>query len=264
MTGTTKKIWVGSNWKMYKTQTESVQFCEAMCPVMEQISEHIQPFVIPSITSVQAVSALFRQKNSRCLTGVQNMYPEEEGPYTGEISPRMVAETGAVLVEIGHSERRQWFHETDELVNRKTLAALNHHLRPLICVGDQLFHKQSQCSAEIVAAQVKAALLQVSQEQMASVLIAYEPVWAIGEHGIPAKPEHAQQIHAAIRQALTELYDAGTAAQTPLLYGGSVNLTNYIELIQQNDIDGLFVGRAAWTIQGFSELLRNLDQRFHH
>lgn len=254
-----KPYWIGTSWKMNKTLVESIGFCGVLQSHIENVHQNIQPFIIPPFTSVREVSSQLQYKKTRCLTGVQNMHFAEEGAFTGEISPAMVTETGATLVEIGHSERRTYFGETDVTVNKKVHAALKHQLRPLVCIGDDLTEKQWGASAESVIRQTKAAFYQVPVEDVPKVILAYEPVWAIGEGGIPATAAEAAYVHDALRSALITMYGTEIAEKVTILYGGSVNLTNALELVSQQNIDGLFVGRSAWNANGYCELLNQVS-----
>lgn len=257
------RFWVGTGWKMNKTWADAMQYCEQLKQLLPDLrASSIQPFVLPPFTALREVSQFMQNNQINCLTGAQNMHFAESGPYTGEISPTMVADTGATLVEMGHSERREFFGETDETVNKKVHAALKHQLMPLICVGDSLQDKQCHRSAEIVVGQVKAALYQVDPIQLKQVLIAYEPIWAIGDNGIPATADEAATVHYAIRQALNEMYGQELGESLPLLYGGSVNQENSVELLSQSDIDGLFIGRAAWDADSYCRILAILADHF--
>lgn len=248
-----KTVWVGTSWKMNKTLAEAQAFCQQLQQHLPCVPETIQPFIIPPFTCVREVSQILA--GSRCLTGVQNMHYADQGAFTGEISPPMVQECGARLVELGHSERRAYFAESDLTIQKKVQAALCHALRPLVCVGDSAQERAWGVSQETVLRQMKIALSGVTAQQVLQVIIAYEPIWAIGEGGEPATPAEAQQIHAALRSALCEQYGAEIAQQVVLLYGGSVNADNLQSLIQQQDIDGVFVGRAAWQPAGYCQLL---------
>lgn len=248
-----KKVWVGTSWKMNKNMQAAEAWASAVLPSLTRCSNRIQPFVIPPFPYVQMVSKLFCEQSIR--VGVQNICWQDEGAYTGEVSPIMAKDCGATIVEIGHSERRAMFGETDETVNLKVHAALRHGLTPLVCVGDTAQEKEWGVSVESVIRQVKISLYDVPVESLVRVVIAYEPVWAIGEHGVPATKEEAQIIHQAIRSALAEQYGSDVSQSMILLYGGSVNLSNASGLIEQPDIDGVFVGRTAWEANGYSELL---------
>lgn len=255
-----KKTLIGTSWKMNKTLAEATEFCQVLQKFVPSLSEKIQPFIIPSFTCVRDVTRLITQSNTRCLTGVQNMHYEDCGAFTGEVSPLMVKDTGAYLVEMGHSERREFFNETDLAVNKKVAAALKHGLRPLVCIGDSAQDMEWGTSAETVIKQMKAALAGLSAQQAELVIVAYEPIWAIGEHGKPATPEQAEYIHVRLRKALTELYGADSANKISLLYGGSVNPQNAVPLISRPDIDGLFIGRSAWQAEGFCHILKLVEE----
>ncbi|MFA0116805.1 triose-phosphate isomerase [Vibrio breoganii] len=248
-----KKVWIGTSWKMNKTSAAADAWASAVEPAVKACSESVQPFVIPSFPYIQQVSEQLNDKGVRI--GSQNICWQDEGAYTGEVSPIQVKDCGATLVEIGHSERRAMFGETDERVNKKVLASLKHGLTPLVCVGDTHDEKRWGVSAESVIRQVKIALYEVPKEQVTDVIIAYEPVWAIGEQGIPATSEEAERVHLAIRNALSAEFGSSISQKIVLLYGGSVNLDNASELLDQANIDGLFVGRTAWNADGYCHLL---------
>lgn len=257
-----KKIYIGTSWKMNKTLAEALLFCEQFNTFYpKNLKSHIQPFVIPPFTCVREVTDYINNHKINCLTGVQNMHYSQSGPFTGEISPNMVADTGATIVEIGHSERREYFAETDSSVNKKVHAALNYNLTPLICIGDSAQEKSWGVSVETVVKQMKIALSGIDKNQVIKTIIAYEPIWAIGEQGVPATPDEAEYIHAKLRSALIEIYDIDTANQVILLYGGSVNLENSTLLINKPNIDGLFIGRSAWQAKGFCNILSVINQK---
>jgi len=186
--------------------------------------------------------------------GAQNLYPEAQGAFTGEVSPPMLVDIGCRYVIIGHSERRQYFGESDAFVNRKLRAALAHGLRPIVCVGESKPQRDAGQAEPIVTAQVRAALLEVPPDQMANVVIAYEPIWAIGT-GDTATPADAQAMHAAIRATLAELYGSEIAATVRIQYGGSVKPDNIDELMAQPDIDGALVGGASLQAASFLRII---------
>lgn len=258
-----KSLMIGTSWKMNKPLSEAMAYCKALAthlpPVMHP---SIQPFFIPPFTAIQPVSDFFRMHTLPCLTGAQNMHQQEAGAWTGEISASMIAETGATLVEMGHSERRGAFNETDAAINAKVHTALRHGLRPLVCIGDSADEKRWGVSIETVTRQMKIALYGLSATQAQQTLIAYEPIWAIGEQGVPATPEQAAEIHQALRAALCALYGEEHGHKIPLLYGGSVNLQNCAELAAQPNIDGLFIGRAAWDAAGYCAIVQRVVQDF--
>lgn len=248
-----KKIWLGSSWKMNKTATEVAEFNQQIQNALSEVPQALQTFLIPPFPYVQSVAESVTKHGTR--VGVQNICWAEAGAFTGEISASMAKDIGASIVEIGHSERRAMFNETDHSVNKKVLASLNLGLTPLICVGDTFDEKQWDVSRESIVRQVKIALFDVSIDQIENVIIAYEPVWAIGENGIPASASEAEEGLSAIKHALVTKYGAELANKIVLLYGGSVHPDNAQELIQQPSIDGLFVGRSAWEASGFAKLI---------
>lgn len=248
-----KPFWIGTSWKMNKNLEEAKVWIDTVTSVLQTQNCNSQVFVIPPFPYIEKVSQVAQTVD--VLVGAQNMCWEEAGAFTGEISPLMLKDCGADLVEIGHSERRQFFGETDEKVNKKVLAALKHGLRPLVCVGDTLEEKQWQVSTESVIRQVKIALHNVPCERLEEVVIAYEPVWAIGENGIPATKQEAEHMHKVIRNALSDCYGEEIASSMYLLYGGSVNHDNASGLLNQENIDGIFVGRSAWCAEDFCRLL---------
>lgn len=248
-----KKLWVGTSWKMNKDAAQADAWASAVKPALSTCTRHIQPFVIPPFPYVSQVNKTFAESQMRI--GMQNICWQDEGAFTGEISPLMAKDCGASIVEIGHSERRAMFGETDKTVNLKVHAALRHGLTPLVCVGDSLEEKRWNVSVESVVRQVKIALFSVPYEQLHEVIIAYEPVWAIGEQGVPATSQEAETMHAAIRHAIAEQFDVHAAEKMFILYGGSVNLSNAPKLLAQKNIDGVFVGRTAWDAKQYIELL---------
>lgn len=258
-----EKIWLGTSWKMNKPLSEAMTWCENLAKRLpEVLHPKIQPFVIPPFTAIHPVSQYLRQQQIPCLTGAQNMHEAENGAWTGEISAAMLAEAGATLVELGHSERRGAYNETDATINLKVHGALRHGLRPLICIGDSADEKRWQVSRETVIRQMKIALYGLSPEQVLKTLIAYEPIWAIGEHGTPATPEEAGEVHQALRQALYETFGRDIGSRIPLLYGGSVNVQNAVELLLQDEINGLFIGRSAWNANGYCEIVQRVTEEF--
>ncbi|MFD1803181.1 triose-phosphate isomerase [Mixta tenebrionis] len=258
-----KKVWVGTSWKMNKPLSEAQAWCEALAYLLPPVlHEAVQPFVIPPFTAIQPVTRWLAEQQLPCLTGGQNMHEAESGAWTGEISASMLLEAGASLVELGHSERRASFNESDGAINRKVHTALRHGLRPLICIGDSAEEKAWGVSPETVIRQAKIALHGLTASEAQRCLLAWEPIWAIGAGGTPAAPEEAGAMHRLLRIALQEKYGAQAGARIPLLYGGSVNLQNAAPLLQQADIDGLFIGRAAWDAAGYCRIVQSVVQDF--
>ena len=239
------KLWIGTSWKMNKVRAEARAYASTLAKADLAHSDAVQLFVIPPFTAVAEVADILR--GTRVMVGVQNMHWAEAGPWTGEISGAMAADCGATLAEIGHSERRTFFGETDETVALKVAAALSHGLTPLVCVGDTRDEYDAGRTAEVLDRQVRAAVSRVSPEDAERVVIAYEPVWSIGEGGTPAEPGFADEQHALIK---TTLRDA-TGRELRVLYGGSVNPGNCVALAAQPHIDGLFIGRSAWQPEGY-------------
>lgn len=251
------KLYLGTNTKMYKTIRQTQEFLEELRDLTGDISrEELELFVIPSFTT------LFHAR--QCVTpaqihlGAQNMGWEDQGQFSGEISPLMLKEVGTEIVMIGHSERRHVLMETDAMENKKVLCALGHGFTPLLCIGETGEEKALGLSDEVLRTQIKVGLQGVMPQQADKVWIAYEPVWAIGVNGTPATKEYAEQKHGVIRACVQELFGEEVGGRIPLLYGGSVNPQNAPELIQMENIDGLFIGRSAWQADNFNAIIRSV------
>lgn len=242
-------IWIGTSWKMTKTLGEARAYARGLAQHLHTHgSTGVQPFVIPPATAIAAVREELGE-SSPVLLGAQNAHWEDAGAWTGEISVPQAADAGARIIEIGHSERREHFGETVETTRLKVAAALRHGLVPLLCVGEDAAAKEEGGSVAVILEQAAGALDGLEPAQLGQVLIAYEPIWAIGEKGRPARPEELVEPFAALGEA----YGSSTRA---LLYGGSVNLDNARGLLGIPHVTGLFVGRAAWELDGYLELLR--------
>lgn len=235
---------------MTKTLDEAVEFVDRLAAV--SIPVGVQPFVLPAHTALATARARLPAA-SRVLLGAQNAHWAPDGAWTGEISMRMAADAGAVLVEMGHSERREHFGETDQSVAAKAAAALDHELIPLICVGEPAAVRDAGDADTFVSAQVTSALSRLSPSAIGRCLMAYEPIWAIGESGRPATRAEVGPIMRRIVDTVAAT--SGGGALRGLLYGGSVGLDNAAELLADPCADGLFVGRAAWPVDGFLELI---------
>lgn len=244
----TQTFWIGTSWKMNKTLGEAEAYTAALRRAGVLGDRRIQPFMIPPFTALATVCRALA--DTPVLVGAQNMGWADRGAFTGEVSPVMVKDCGARLVELGHSERRRLFGETDETVNRKVKAALAHGLRPLICVGETAQEKDWGVAVETVVRQVKIALSGLDEAALEQVLIAYEPVWAIGEHGSPATPDYAQWIHRRIAEALP--------GPVPVLYGGSVDEDNSAAFAALPEVAGLFIGRSAWNVEGYLRIVHKV------
>lgn len=244
------KFWIGTSWKMNKTLAEAQLFARKLAKADVTRDARIQRFVIPPFTAVRDVQKILSDTSVK--VGAQNMHWADQGAWTGEISPLMLTDCSLDLVELGHSERREHFGETDEAVGLKTEAAVRHGLIPLICIGETLQQREAGQAREVLEAQVRGALGKLSAEQKSyPMLLAYEPVWAIGVNGIPATSEYADARQAEIIAVAQDIL----GRKVPCLYGGSVNPANCEELIQCPHIDGLFIGRSAWEVEGYIDIL---------
>ena len=234
-----KKI-IAGNWKMNMTPTEAVKLVETLKPLVANDEVDVV-FCVPAIDIIPAMEAA---KGSNINIGAENMYFEEKGAYTGEISPNMLVDAGVKYVIIGHSERREYFAETDETVNKKVLKAFEHGLTPIICCGESLTQREQGITIDWIRQQIKIAFVNVSADQAKTAVIAYEPIWAIGT-GKVATTDQAQEVCAAIRACIGEIYDEATAEAIRIQYGGSVSASSAPELFAQADIDGGLVGGAS-------------------
>lgn len=235
-----RRLIVAGNWKMNKTPSEAVKLIEELKPLVKSDSVDVV-FCVPAISLIPAVEAV---KGTNIAIGAENMYYEESGAYTGEIAPNMLTDVGVKYVIIGHSERREYFAETDETVNRKVLKAFEHGLTPIMCCGESLKQREQGITIDWIRQQIKVGLINVSAEQAKTMVIAYEPIWAIGT-GKVATSEQAQEVCAAIRACIAEIYDQATAEAIRIQYGGSVSAASAKELFSMPDIDGGLVGGAS-------------------
>ena len=231
---------IAGNWKMNMTPTEAVELVNTLKPLVATEDADVV-FCVPAIDIIPVVEAA---KGSNIQVGAENMYFEEKGAYTGEISPNMLTDAGVKYVILGHSERREYFAETNETVNKKMLKAFEHGLTPIMCCGETLDQREQGVTMDFIRQQVKVGFLGVTAEQAASAVIAYEPIWAIGT-GKTATTEQAQEVCKGIRECIAEIYDQATADAIRIQYGGSVNAATAPELFAQPDIDGGLVGGAA-------------------
>jgi triosephosphate isomerase len=240
---------IAGNWKMFKTQAQA----EALATdVRNGATGDVEVVVAPPFTALAAVAAVL--KGSPVGLAGQNMHSEVEGAFTGEVSPAMLRDAGCTHVILGHSERRQLFGETDEGVAKKAEAAFTHGLTPIVCVGETLAEREAARTMEVVERQTERALRGLTADQVAVLLLAYEPVWAIGT-GRTATPEQAQEVHAFIRKHVSGSHGAPTAAALRILYGGSVKPDNIGALMAQADVDGALVGGASLEAFGFLKIV---------
>ena len=247
MTTTNEKPFIAGNWKMYKTIPEAVELAKAL---KEASSEQIEAelVVIPPMTALSEVKKA--TEGSQVKLGAQNIFWEDEGAFTGEISAPMLKAAGCEYAVIGHSERRQYFGETDETVNRKIKAALAHDLIPIMCIGESLDEREKGKTIEKVEDQINAGLEELGKDEISRLIIAYEPIWAIGT-GLTATPSQAEEVHIFIREKLAEKYGNETASCAIILYGGSVKPANTYELIKEKNINGALVGGASLEADSF-------------
>lgn len=234
-----KKI-IAGNWKMNKTPSEAVALVNELKPLVANDEADVV-FCVPAIDIIPVMDAV---KGTNIQVGAENMYYQESGAYTGEISPAMLTDVGVKYVIIGHSERREYFAETDETVNKKVLKAFEHGLTPIVCCGETLTQREQGITIDWIRQQIKVAFLNVTSEQAKKAVIAYEPIWAIGT-GKTATSEQAEEVCKAIRDCIAEIYDDSTAEEIRIQYGGSVNAGNAAELFAKPDIDGGLVGGAS-------------------
>lgn len=231
---------IAGNWKMNMTPSQAVKLIETLKPLVATEDADVV-FCVPAIDIIPAIEAA---KGSNIQIGAENMYYEEKGAYTGEIAPDMLTDVGVKYVIIGHSERREYFAETDETVNKKVLKALEHGITPIICCGESLTQREQGITIDWIRQQIKIAFQNVTSDQAKTTVIAYEPIWAIGT-GKTATSDQAQEVCGAIRACIAEVYDQATADAIRIQYGGSVGAANAAELFAKPDIDGGLVGGAS-------------------
>ncbi|MBQ7677277.1 MAG: triose-phosphate isomerase [Lachnospiraceae bacterium] len=231
---------IAGNWKMNKTPSEAVKLCEELIPLVKNDDVDVV-FCVPAVDLVPVVNAV---KGTNIEVGAENLYIEDSGAYTGEISADMILDAGAKYVIIGHSERREYFLETDEFLNKKVKKALSKGLIPILCCGESLDQREMGVTIDWIRFQIKSDLVGVSADDAKKVVIAYEPIWAIGT-GKTATSDQAQEVCKAIRDCLAEMYDQATADAIRIQYGGSMNADNAAELLSKPDIDGGLVGGAS-------------------
>ncbi len=243
---------IAGNWKMNKTVGETVELVTQLKQKLSDVKNR-EILVCPPFTSLIVAKEVI--KNSNIKLGAQNMYFEKSGAYTGEISSLMLKDIGCEYIIIGHSERRQYFGETDESVNKKMKAAFENSIIPIVCVGETLQQREQNEAFEVIERQVKTGLTGLTGEEPKIIVIAYEPVWAIGT-GKTATPQQAEEVHAFIRKIYSEMYGKDAAESVRILYGGSVKPDNVSEIMRQPDIDGALVGGASLKADDFIKLVR--------
>ena len=251
-----RRAYIAGNWKMHKTLSEARALAEDVMERLSRAADGARVGLFPNATCLAAVADTVKQSNRDIVVGAQNIHWEESGAFTGENSAAMVTATGATGVILGHSERRHVFHESDESVGKKVAQALESGLEPILCVGETLEERESEQTCDVVARQLNAGIAAVrTTESLARIVLAYEPVWAIGT-GMTATPQQGQEVQnflrARLRQAFQARGGAGDEANaTPILYGGSVKPDNAAQLLAEEDIDGLLVGGASLQADSF-------------
>jgi len=240
---------IAGNWKMNNTKRETLDFLSSFLPKVENIT--VEMAICPPFTDLYAAAE--KLKGTKVKLGAQNMHWEETGAFTGEVSPLMLKEIPCDYVIIGHSERRQYFAETDETVNKKIKSALKHNIAPIVCVGESLAQREEGITIDFVMTQVENALKDIKPEDAKKIVFAYEPIWAIGT-GKTASASDAQEVIGAIRNKIEKLYNKDVAEEVRILYGGSVKPENIKELMAEADIDGALVGGASLKPDSFYAL----------
>ena len=243
-----RKPIMAGNWKMFKTESEAVDFFKSLVPQVSDMHDRTILICPPSLVLSKVHNEI---KASNISLGAQNLYWEDQGAFTGEVSGPMLKAVGCTYVIIGHSERRQYFGDTNETVNKKLFAALKHHLIPVVCIGEKLEEREAGKTFDVIKSQVEGSFNKVTNEQWDNIVIAYEPVWAIGT-GKTATPEQAQEVHKFIRTLLPK----EVADKIRILYGGSVKPENVKALMAQPDIDGGLVGGASLKVDSFVKLIK--------
>ena len=253
MNKTLRKAVIAGNWKMNKTRPEAKELLEAIKPLVANAEGKVE--VIACVPYTNLETAVAATAGSNVKVGAENVHFEKSGAFTGEISADMLVEVGVEYVVLGHSERRQYFGETDETVNKRTKAALAAGLKPIVCVGELLWEREANITEEVIARQIKLDLAGISADDIKKTIIAYEPVWAIGT-GKTATADQAQEVCAFIRATLAKLYGAAVADAVTIQYGGSMNAGNAAELLSKPDVDGGLIGGASLKANDFNTIVQ--------
>ncbi|MDD5129580.1 MAG: triose-phosphate isomerase [Candidatus Omnitrophica bacterium] len=253
-----RKPIIAGNWKMYKTINEAIDLANGLKREFFKLDfAKVDAVLCPAFTALSEVAEVLNETDIGL--GAQDVYWQDEGAFTGEVSPAMLKDAGCQYVIIGHSERRQFFGETNEAVNKKIKASLKHGLAPIICVGENLQERESNQTFKVIQDHVQGSLSGISADDLAKTVIAYEPVWAIGT-GKTATPEQAQEVHKYIRDLLANLYNQEVADSIRIQYGGSVKPENITELIGKPDVDGALVGGASLKVDSFSVIVMRASE----
>ncbi|MFV1951310.1 MAG: triose-phosphate isomerase [Nitrospinota bacterium] len=248
-----RKRIIAGNWKMNKVIEESLSLVKELKGAVQGINDSIEIVVSPPFTTLSVINDII--KGSNILLAAQDVFWEDKGAYTGEISPVMLKDVGCKYTIIGHSERRQYFNETNETVNKKTKTVLRNDLSVIVCVGETLEERENETTFSVIGTQIRDGLKGLGQKDMEQVVIAYEPVWAIGT-GKTATPSQANEVHIFIRDTIKEMFGDETASSITIQYGGSVNPSNITELMSESDIDGALVGGASLDSGSFIQIIK--------
>jgi len=253
-----RKTIIAGNWKMYKTIKEAIELANGLKRELFKLDKQgVDVVICPVFTALSEVAEVISE--SDIMLGGQDLYWQDEGAFTGEVSPLMLKDAGCQYVIVGHSERRQFFNETNETVNKKIKSALKHDLTPIICVGENLAEREANKTFKVIDDHIKNGLSGISAEDIVKTVIAYEPVWAIGT-GKTATGEQAQEVHKYIRDLLKKMYNEDIASSLRIQYGGSVKLENIVELMAQPDVDGALVGGASLKVDSFSAIVTKASE----
>lgn len=257
-----RKYLMAGNWKMNKTMSEAIVLTQQLCNQYNRKWDNVDIVVCPPAIDIKSVYTVIDFDKTKIAVGAQNVHWEESGAFTGEISIPMIKEAGCEFCIVGHSERREMFNETDTSVNLKVKALIEADIAPIVCVGESLSMRDSGDYVGFIVAQVRAALAGLDEADMKKVVIAYEPIWAIGT-GRTATPEQAEEVCAAIRATIADMFGKGVADACRVLYGGSMNVGNVESLLAQSDIDGGLIGGAALQSDSFRQLIEAASEASH-
>jgi len=249
-----RKTIVAGNWKMNKDLSEAVNLISGIKNRLNSFEPNCDVIICPPFISLETAGTLI--KNSKIYLGAQNMHYENSGAFTGETSAKMLLSVGCEYVILGHSERRNIFGESDELINKKILQALSNKLKPIFCIGESLDEREKDITKEVIERQIKQGLKNLDESDISKIIIAYEPIWAIGT-GKTASPEQAQEVHKFIRNLISSMYSESAAENLTILYGGSVKPNNASDLLKKQDIDGGLIGGASLDAEAFIEIIKS-------
>lgn len=253
-----KRRIIAGNWKMFKTAKEAVALVQELEDQLDALGDlgDVEVIVCPPFTALKSIYTVLWQDKPPIKMGAQNMFWEDQGAYTGEISPLMLKDLECEFVILGHSERRMYFGETDEMVNKKVKAALRHNITPIMCCGESLEQREAGETQSFIESQILGGIEGLTADNMKKFIIAYEPIWAIGT-GKAALPEDANEVNRHIRSILTSRFDEEVAKSVPILYGGSVKGGNIAQFMEQPEVNGALVGGASLEAESFADIIRN-------